>query len=155
MRVFEDIAALAGHVGEELGTTEWMTVTQEMIDSFAEITGDRQWIHIDVARARAESPFGTTIAHGFLTLSLVPMLMQRIFRIEKVAQSINYGSDRIRFPAPVPAGSRIRGRHRLKAADPLPDGGFRLVHQMTVEVADQDKPGCVAEVISVIYPVSG
>ncbi|MBL28355.1 MAG: hypothetical protein CMM50_12495 [Rhodospirillaceae bacterium] len=154
MQVFESVAALADRVGEELGTTEWMAVTQDMIDAFADVTGDRQWIHIDVARARTESPFGTTVAHGFLTLSLVPMLMQQIFRIEKVAQSINYGSDRIRFPAPVPAGARIRGRHRLKAADPLPDGGFRLVHHMTVEVENGDKPGCVAEVISVIYPAA-
>jgi len=152
MRVIESVAAMKALVGQEIGVSDWIEVTQDLIDRFADVTGDHQWIHVDVERARRETPFGTTVAHGFLTLALVPMMMHRIFRLDGVARSLNYGSDRIRFPAPVPSGARVRGRYRLNAADDLPDGAVRLRHQMTVEIEGSDKPACVAEIISIVYP---
>ncbi|HEX3347642.1 MAG TPA: MaoC family dehydratase [Acetobacteraceae bacterium] len=143
-------ADMDAHVGETLGEGEWLTITQEMIEKFADATGDHQWIHVDVARASTEMPGGKTIAHGYLTLSLLPMLGQSIFRIRQRSRGVNYGCNRVRFTSPVPSGSRIRARQVLKASEPV-EGGRRLVIEATVEVEGQGRPALVAETISVTY----
>ena len=139
------------HVGEELGPSEWLTVTQEMIDKFAEATGDHQWIHVDVERAKREMPGGKTIAHGYLTLSLLPRLAPTLMKIEKRKRGLNYGSNRIRFISPVPAGSRIRLRQRLVNAENTKDGGVRVTSEMTIEVEGGERPAMVAETMGVVY----
>jgi acyl dehydratase len=141
---------VAQHLGRELGPSEWMTVDQPMIDKFADATGDHQWIHVDVERARREMPGGRTIAHGYLTLSLVPRLAATLMRVKKRSRGLNYGSNKVRFINPVPAGARIRLRQRIANVEPLPDG-IRITSQMTVEIEGQDKPALVAEIISVQY----
>jgi acyl dehydratase len=138
-------------VGKELGPSEWLTVTQEMIDKFADATGDHQWIHVDVERAKKEMPGGKTIAHGYLTLSLIPMLSHQISHIKKTKRGINYGSNKVRFTNMVPAGSRVRGRAKLIAADPVDGGGIRFTNQFTIEIEGQDRPACVAETMSIAY----
>src|ERR1017187_4898844 len=143
MRVFADVAALKGAVGETLGTSEWITVDQARIDRFAEATGDFQWIHVDVARAKA-SPFGTTIAHGFLTLSLLAGLSQQTYRVEKLAARLNYGCNKVRFAAPVPSGSRVRAHFKVLGVEDAPRG-VRLTTEATVELEGSSKPACVAE----------
>jgi acyl dehydratase len=138
------VSDLRGLVGVELGPTSWVSVTQERIDAFAEATDDPQWIHTDPARA-AEGPFGTTIAHGFLTLSLcVPMLYEVLPPAD--GMSVNYGVDRVRFPAPVPSGGRIRGRFRVASVESAPHGERALI-EATVECEDVEKPVCVAELV--------
>ena len=132
MRIFQSPEALQAAVGEELGVSGWFDVGQDRIDAFAEATGDRQWIHVDVERARRESPYGGTVAHGYLTLSMLPAFIYDVIRLDGVRQSVNYGSNRVRFPAPVPAGSRLRGRIRLIAAEPLAGGGVRATLETTV-----------------------
>jgi acyl dehydratase len=139
------------HVGRELGPSEWLTVTQEMIDTFAEATGDHQWIHVDVERAKREMPGGKTIAHGYLTLSLLPRLAPTLMTIAKRRRGLNYGSNKIRFITPVPAGTRIRLRQRLLKAEEVEDNGLRITSQMTMEVEGSDRPAMVAETISVVY----
>ena len=148
----EDVAALAAHVGKELGVSPWITVDQAMIDRFAEATGDHQWIHVDVERARRELPGGRTIAHGYLTLSLLPRLNAEIYAVRRKSRGVNYGSNKVRFTGPVPAGSRVRGRLTLLAIDPQPDGAQRLTMQATVEVEGAARPALVAETLSLIYP---
>jgi len=138
------------HVGRELGPSEWMTVDQPMIDKFADATGDHQWIHVDVERARKEMPGGKTIAHGYLTLSLVPRLAATLTRVKKRARGLNYGSNKVRFINPVPAGGRIRLRQRIKNVEDIP-GGVRVTSEMTVEIEGQDKPALVAEILSQQY----
>jgi len=137
------LAALRSRVGEEIAVGEWLTVDQPMIDTFAAATGDHQWIHVDPVRA-AQGPFGTTIAHGFLTLSLLPRLVASALEIADVRMGVNYGLNRVRFPAPVPAGSRLRARVMLQAYEPI-DGGAQLTLQVTMEREGGDKPVCVAE----------
>src|SRR5262245_2947037 len=139
------------HVGRELGPSEWLTVTQAMIDTFAEATGDHQWIHVDVERAKREMPGGKTIAHGYLTLSLLPRLAPTLMKIEKRRRGLNYGSNRIRFTSPVPAGARRRLRQKLLKAEEVEDNGVRITSQMTMEVEGSDRPAMVAETISVVY----
>jgi acyl dehydratase len=139
------------HVGTELGPSEWLTVTQEMIDKFAEATGDHQWIHVDVERARREMPGGKTIAHGYLTLSLLPRLAPTLMAIARRRRGLNYGSNKIRFISPVPAGGRIRLRQKLVKAEPVEDNGIRITSQMTIEVEGSERPAMVAETISVVY----
>jgi acyl dehydratase len=151
MRVFASAAEMAAAVGTELGVSGWVEVTQPRIDAFAEATGDRQWIHIDPERARRESPYGTTVAHGYLTLSMLPVFIYDVIRLDGVRQSVNYGSNRVRFPAPVPAGSRLRGRIRLLAAEPTEGGALRVTLQTTVEVEGSERPACVAETMAVHY----
>jgi acyl dehydratase len=151
MRIFQSPEALQAAVGEELGVSGWFDVGQDRIDAFAEATGDRQWIHVDVERARRESPYGGTVAHGYLTLSMLPAFIYDVIRLDGVRQSVNYGSNRVRFPAPVPAGSRLRGRIRLIAAEPLAGGGVRATLETTVEREGADRPACVAETIAVHY----
>ncbi len=138
------------YAGKALGTSDWMTVSQAMIDTFAEATGDHQWIHVDVARAKAEMPGGSTIAHGFLTLSLLPRLASTVYIVRHRSRALNYGLNRVRFTSPVPAGSRIRAHVTLKASEPV-EGGRRLVSEATVEVDGQDRPALVAETITVVY----
>ncbi len=142
---------LLQHVGEELGPSEWLTVTQEMIDKFADATGDHQWIHVDVERAKKEMPDGKTIAHGYLTLSLLPQLAPTLMRIEKRRRGLNYGSNRVRFTAPVPAGGRVRLRQKLVKIEPVEDNGFRITSEMTMEVEGNARPAMVAETLGIVY----
>jgi acyl dehydratase len=139
------------HIGEQLGPSEWLTVTQEMIDKFSEATGDHQWIHVDVERARRELPGGTTIAHGYLTLSLLPRLAPTLMTITGRKRGINYGSNKVRFISPVPAGARVRLRQRLVNAEETADGGVRITSEMTMEVEGGARPAMVAETLGVVY----
>ena len=143
MRTFATLAELEHLVGQQVGVSDWLEVTQQRIQLFAEATGDHQWIHVDPARAKA-GPFGTTIAHGFLTLSLLPEMSAKAFAISDVRMGVNYGLNRVRFPAPVPSGSRLRGHFKLAAFEPL-EGGAQLTTQVTMEREGSDKPVCVAE----------
>ncbi len=138
-------------VGRELGPSDWMTVDQGMIDKFAEATGDHQWIHVDVERAKREMPGGKTIAHGYLTLSLVPRMAQTLLRVEKRRHGLNYGSNKVRFISPVPSGARIRLRQRIANVEDVEGGGVRITSQMTVEIEGQERPVLVAETIGVQY----
>jgi acyl dehydratase len=141
--------SLQQRVGEELAVGDWVTVDQATIDKFAEATGDHQWIHIDPERAK-NGPFGTTIAHGFLTLSLLPRLAESAIKVDDVRMGVNYGLNRVRFPAPVPSGSRIRAHMKLLGYEPI-DGGAQLVMEVTMEREGSDKPVCVAETVSRRY----
>ena len=138
------------HVGRELGPSEWMTVDQPMIDQFAKATGDHQWIHVDVERAKKEMPGGKTIAHGYLTLSLVPRMAATLTKVKKRTRGVNYGSNKVRFINPVQAGARIRLRQRIKNVEDI-QGGVRVTSEMTVEIEGQDKPALVAELIGQQY----
>jgi acyl dehydratase len=138
------------HVGRELGPSDWMTVDQPMIDKFADATGDHQWIHVDVERAKKEMPGGKTIAHGYLTLSLVPRLAQTLSKVKKRSRGLNYGSNKVRFINPVPAGARIRLRQRIANVEEV-QGGVRVTSEMTVEIEGQPKPALIAETIGVSY----
>jgi acyl dehydratase len=143
--VIEDVRALKSLAGREIGVTDWLVVTQERIQQFAEATEDRQWIHLDRERARRESPYGETVAHGFLTLSLLSFLMKQVIQIKSgVRTAVNYGLNRVRFPSPVRAGSKIRGRFSLATVKELPEG-IEAVFSVTVESEGADKPCCVAE----------
>ena len=136
--------------GKELGVTEWMTISQERIDQFAEATGDFQWIHVDAERAAKESPFGGTIAHGYLTLSLIPMFKDQIYTIEGVKAGINYGLNGCRFLAPVPSGARVRGRFVMKSVQQKGEGRYLLCNEITIELEGSDKPACVAESLGMV-----
>lgn len=149
MKTFKKITDLQDLEGQELGISEWITVTQEKINLFAQATGDHQWIHLDVERAKA-GPFGATIAHGFLTLSLIPELTASAFQVEETRMGVNYGLNRVRFPSPVPAGSRVRGRFKLVEYLPL-EGGAQMAVECTIEREGSDKPVCVAESVSRRY----
>jgi acyl dehydratase len=138
------------HVGRELGPSDWMTVDQAMIDKFAEATGDHQWIHVDVERARKEMPGGKTIAHGYLTLSLVPRLAATLSRVKKRSRGINYGSNKVRFITPVQAGARVRLRQRIANVEEVP-GGVRVTSEMTMEIEGQAKPALIAETLGMSY----
>jgi acyl dehydratase len=147
MHTFETLAELPPRVGQEVAVSDWITVTQDQVQLFADATGDHQWIHIDVERARA-GPFGAPIAHGFLTLALLPQFFQMCVRAPQLRMSINYGLNKVRFPAPVPVGSRVRARIQLVACDPLEGGGVQIVWGVTVEREGSDKPVCVAETLT-------
>jgi len=142
--VIPGIDRLKEWVGKEVVVTDWLSVTQERIDEFAAATGDDQWIHVDRGRAARESPYGTTVAHGFLTLSLLPHLMREAVDLQGARMGINYGLNRVRFTAPVPAGSRVRARFRLAAAEVI-EGGMQTVWSVTVEREGEAKPVLVAE----------
>ena len=144
MRTFTSAAELTAAQGEELGASDWVTVTQDAVNLFADATGDHQWIHVDPERA-AKGPFGTTIAHGYLTLSLLPALMHTMFSVEGAKLAINYGLNKVRFPSPVPVGSRVRATSTLVNAEDLGNGAVQLTVSTTVEVEDGTKPACVAE----------
>jgi acyl dehydratase len=150
MRVFANLAELEAAKGEHLGTSDWHTVTQEQIDAFAEATGDHQWIHVDPELA-AKGPFGTTIAHGYLTLSLLPVLTKDIYRVDGLTMGINYGSNKIRFPSVVKVGSRIRAGVEL--VDVLEAKlGRQVVNRVTVEIEGEAKPAMVAETLVLLVP---
>jgi len=140
----ENVAALASAAGKEAGVSDWLEVSQERIDQFAEATEDRQWIHIDPERAARDSPYKTTIAHGFLTLSLLSVLARHAIAVAGVRMGINYGLNRVRFVSPVPAGARIRGRFTLATVEEI-KGGVQTTWNVTVECEGSDKPCCVAE----------
>ena len=150
MKTFK-YAEMQKHVGEEMGVSEWVTIDQDRVNKFADATGDHQWIHIDVERAKRELPTKGTIAHGYLTLSLIPMLSSQIMRIDGVSRGINYGSNKVRFTNMVPTGSRVRARQKLLSAEPK-GGGLQLTNEVSIEIEGQDRPACVAETISLVYP---
>lgn len=148
-----DVESLRARLGEEAPVGEWVTVTQDMINEFAELTGDQQWIHVDEDRARRESPFGSTIAHGLLVLSLVPKLMASAGASWLVSRlGVNYGADRLRFIAPVKAGSKIRVRQALVAVEAYGDAGAKVTTRVTVEIDGQAKPACVVDMIGLLLP---
>ncbi|MFZ4519167.1 MAG: MaoC family dehydratase [Microthrixaceae bacterium] len=154
--VVDSPAALLDLVGADLGTTDWVEVTQDRIGLFADATGDHQWIHVDVERARAESPFGGPIAHGYLTLSLVNLFLPQLLEVRNTSMGVNVGLEQVRFPSPVPSGARIRGRGEVAAASEE-KGGVQVVVRVTVEVEGPDgqvtaKPACVADTISRFFP---
>jgi acyl dehydratase len=150
MRVFDGIADLEKAVGTHLGHSEWHTIDQDQIDAFAAATGDHQWIHVDPAMA-VEGPFGSTVAHGFLTLSLVPMLTWQVYKVEGVKMAVNYGADKLRFPAPVPVGSRVRAAVELTSVTPN-KLGYQVATRVTIELDDSDKPACVVDMLAVVVP---
>jgi len=150
MRHIASLEELRSLVGEEVAVTDWFPITQERVNLFAEATGDHQWIHLDVERSRKESPYGTTIAHGFLTLSLLPMIMQSAVSMPESKLSVNYGLNKVRFPAPVLVGSRVRGRLSLKDIEDI-EGGVQVTWTVTIEREGGDKPVCVAESIARRY----
>ncbi len=145
------LSELAGLVGQEVAVSDWLTITQQQIDLFAEATGDHQWIHVDVERAKA-GPFGAPIAHGFLTLSLLPQFLQSAMEIRDARMGVNYGLNKVRFTAPVPVGSRLRGHIKLLACEPIENGGFQMTSLVTVERESSDKPVCIAESLARRYP---
>ncbi len=151
MKSFATLAELQSLVGQEdVAASDWLTVTQEQVNLFAQATGDHQWIHVDVERARA-GPFGAPIAHGFLTLSLLPRIFETSVEVRDTRMGVNYGLNKVRFTAPVPVGSRLRGRLTLLAYDPLPDNGAQLTWKGVVEREGSDKPVCIAESITRRY----
>ena len=150
MRTFHTLAELAALAGQDIAVSDWITVTQEHIDLFAQLSGDDQWIHVDRERA-LQGPFGTTIAHGFLTLSLVPKFFANALQVLDTRMGINYGLDRVRFTGPVPAGSRLRAHLKLLACVPVEGNGYQTTWRVTVEREGVDKPVCVAETISRRY----
>jgi acyl dehydratase len=147
---FNSADEILGAVGRQLGESEWMQVTQERIQKFADATNDHQWIHVDPERAKA-GPFGACIAHGYLTLSLISSFLPQIIQVRGMKMGVNYGTDKVRFPSAVKSGSRIRGKGELVAAEPTRDGGVQAVIRVTVEVEGGSKPACVADTISRYY----
>jgi len=146
-KVFHNLDELRNGIGTALGPSEWVEITQERIDTFAAATGDDQWIHVDPERAAAESPYGGTIAHGYLTLALTNMLLPTIVEVRGVSMGVNYGAGKVRFPAPVPVGSRVRLAGELTAADEV-KGGVQTTMTLSVEIEGADKPACVVESLS-------
>ena len=142
---------LLKHVGGQLGPSEWITVDQAMIDKFADATGDHQWIHVDAARAKREMPGGKTIAHGYLTLSLVPRMAATLLEVQKRSRGINYGPNKIRFITPVQVGSRIRVHQRITGAEEVAGNGVRVTSEITVEIEGEERPALVGEIIGVRY----
>jgi acyl dehydratase len=151
MKTFETLADLAARVGQEVAVSDWLTITQEQVNQFAQATGDHQWIHVDVDKARA-GPFGAPIAHGFLTLSLLPVFLESSFEVRQSGMGVNYGLNRVRFTAPVPVGSRLRGRLTLLATEPIEHGGLQMIWSVVVEREGAEKPVCVAEALVRRYP---
>lgn len=143
---YNDIQSL---VGQEIGHSDWVEIDQERVNTFADATGDHQWIHVDVEKAKQF--MGGTIAHGYLTLSLIPWLGSQIMSIDGVSRGINYGSNKVRFTNMVPVGSKVRAKQKLLAAEPK-GGGLQLTNEITIEIEGKDRPACIAETISLIYP---
>jgi acyl dehydratase len=150
LRLLDSLDALRGLVGQEVGASDWLEVSQAKIDAFAEVTGDRQWIHLDQERAKAESPYGTTVAHGFLTLALVSQLHSQVVRVDGFTRAINYGLNRVRFPAAVTSGARIRAKSTLEQIEEV-DGGVQLTWAVSVEIEGQPKPAVVAQWLVRLY----
>jgi acyl dehydratase len=150
-RTFQTLQELAQQVGQEVAVSDWLTITQEQVNLFAQATGDHQWIHVDIERAKA-GPFGAPIAHGFLTLSLLPKLIESSIEVRESKMGVNYGLNKVRFTSPVPVGSRVRSRAKLLEARPIENGGFQFTWTITIEREGADKPACVAESINRRYP---
>ena len=151
MKTFQTLIELSALVGQEVAVSDWLSITQERIDQFAQATGDRQWIHVDEERAR-KGPFGSTIAHGLLTLSLIPAFFDSALCVLETRMGVNYGLNRVRFTAPVPVGSRLRARLTLLSSEPIDQNGFQMVWSVSVEREGAAKPVCVAESIARRYP---
>ena len=151
MKTFQTLSELAALVGQEVAISDWTTVTQEQVNQFAEATGDHQWIHVDVERARA-GPFGAPIAHGFLTLSLLPRFFESSLQVVESRMGVNYGLNKVRFMAPVPVGSRLRARLKLLKSEPIDNNGVQMTWEVAVEKEGSAKPVCVAESIARRYP---
>ena len=151
MKTFQTLAELPPLVGQELAVSDWITITQEQVNLFAQATGDHQWIHVDVERATA-GPFGAPIAHGFLTLSLIPRFFESSFEIVQSRMGVNYGLNKVRFTSPVPVGSRLRARMKLLACEPIDNNGMQMAWGVTIEREGVDKPVCIAESLSRRYP---
>ena len=151
MRTIASLAELPALVGQEVAVSDWITITQEQVNQFAQATGDHQWIHVDVEKAKA-GPFGGPIAHGFLTLSLLPRFFESALAIGGTRMGVNYGLNKVRFTAPVPVGSRLRGHMKLLACQPIENNGMQMTWQVTVEREGSDKPVCIAESLTRRYP---
>lgn len=147
--IFESAEALTQAIGQPLGETGWLTITQERVNTFADATDDHQWIHVDPVRAK-DGPFGACIAHGFLTLSLAARFMPELIDV-KMKMGVNYGTDKVRFPSPVKVGQRIRGKGELVAVEPTKDGGVQSTLRLTVEIEGSAKPACIVDTISRYY----
>jgi acyl dehydratase len=150
MRIFDSLAELPPLVGQEVAVSDWITITQQQVNLFAEATGDHQWIHVDVERAKA-GPFGAPIAHGFLTLSLLPRFFESALDVRGVRMGVNYGLNRVRFTAPVPVGSRLRAALKLLDCQDIPDNGMQMTWLVTVQREGSDKPVCIAESLTRRY----
>ncbi len=150
MLEIETPSGMKAYVGKLLGTSDWVTVDQDRINQFADATGDHQWIHVDVERARTEMPNGKTIAHGFLTLSLLPHLMDSVYKIKKTSRGINYGSNKVRFTSMVPSGSRVRLHQTLKALEEV-EGGVRMIFDCSIELEGSTRPALVSETIIMAF----
>ncbi|TSA11610.1 MAG: MaoC family dehydratase [Comamonadaceae bacterium] len=151
MKTLQTLSDLAALVGQEVVVSDWTTITQVQVNQFAQATGDHQWIHVDVEKAKA-GPFGGPIAHGYLTLSLLPQFFISSLKIEETRMGVNYGLNKVRFPAPVPVGSRLRGRMKLIKCEPIDQGGVQMTWETTVEREGGTKPVCVAESMARYYP---
>jgi acyl dehydratase len=151
MRIFDGFDDIKSAVGSEIGAGEWIEITQDRINLFAEATCDEQWIHVDQERAEKELPGGTTIAHGLLSLSLAPMFVRSVMGLKGLKNTLNYGADRVRFISPVPAGSRIRGRITIAKAEDVPPDGLRVNYHMTIEIEGSQRPACVADLVALHY----
>ena len=151
MLVVAKPADLPNHVGADLGETDWLEISQERINTFAEATGDHQWIHVDVEKAK-DGPFGAPIAHGYLTASLANLFLPQLLEVQNTSMGVNYGCDKIRFPSPVPVGSKIRGTAAVTSVDETKDGGFQTKVTITIQIEGNDRPACIIEAISRFYP---
>ena len=151
MIVIDNPSEIKNFINKPLTPSEWYHVTQEKINKFADATSDHQWIHVDEEKAK-NGPFGSTIAHGFLTLSLAPWMSYNTYEVKNLAHSLNYGVDKVRFISPVKADSNLRGTFKLLEVNPTKGGGYKIKNQLTIEIEGQDKPACIAETLGVIYP---
>ena len=151
MRAFKNLAELKSAAGQPVGVSSWMTVTQDLIDRYADVIDDHQWIHVDPARA-ARSALGTTIAHGYLTLSLIPAMIRNLYSVAGVSARLNYGSNRVRFPTPVPRDGKVRTHLKVLSTEDGADGALRVTWQATVELEGSEKPACVAEILTLMLP---
>ena len=150
MKIFQTLAEMQALVGQEVAVSDWITITQEQVNQFAEATGDHQWIHVDVEKAK-KGPFGGPIAHGFLTLSLLPLFFESTITVTESAMGVNYGLNKVRFIAPVPVGSRLRAHMKLLSAEPIDNSGYQMAWEITVEREGAAKPVCIAESLSRRY----
>ena len=147
---FDSVASVLAAVGSDLGATDWVSVTQARINTFADATGDHQWIHVDPERAK-DGPFGGCVAHGYLTLSLANLFLPQLVSYQRLKMGVNYGCDKVRFPSPVKVNSRVRGRGQVVAAEPVKGDGVQVTVRISVEIEGADKPGCVVDTISRLY----
>jgi acyl dehydratase len=151
MRVFGNFDEIKSAIGTEIGVSDWVEVSQDRINRFAEATCDEQWIHVDQERAKKELPGGITIAHGLLSLALAPLFIRSVIGLKELRNTLNYGADRIRYLAPVPAGSKLRGRVTIAEAEDVPPDGLRVHYHLVIEIEGSKKPACVAELIALHY----